>query len=261
MLKNRNSQYKNPQKLESRIYLHNHFSANKYDFNRWLFDHLPKTPNLNILELGCGTGILWIKNSDRVPSSWNLTLTDFSPEMVQKTKENLSRIKNKIILDVADAQNVPYKDSSFDIVIANHMLYHIPDRKQALSEIKRVLKPKGTFFASTIGRNHMKELSNIMTEFDSGLQLWDKEFLEEFNLENGAGQLKKFFSNVKRGKFPDKLIVPKVKPLINYVTSTRNGKSLTGKRLANFTYLVKSKLKNGPIVIKKEVGLFIANNG
>lgn len=81
-------QYRTTKKLEDRSYLHNHFSVSKKDFNRLIFDHFPKTPNLKILELGCGTGILWVKNIERIPPSWELILTDLSPAMIEKTKEN-----------------------------------------------------------------------------------------------------------------------------------------------------------------------------
>ena len=57
-----------------------------------------------------------------------------------------------------DAQSIPYRTDSFDAVIANHMLYHIPDLGKTLSEIRRVLKPEGHLYATTVGLNHMAEL-------------------------------------------------------------------------------------------------------
>lgn len=251
-------QYKTTKKLEDRNYLHSHFSVNKKDFNVWIFDHFPTKPNLKILELGCGTSSLWTKNIKRIPPSWELILTDLSPAMLEKTKENLSGLKNEIIFKLVDAQNIPFEKDFFDIVIANHMLYHVHDRKKALAEIKRVLKPNGLFFASTTGQKHMKELNDLLSEFDSNLRLWDKDFLDLFVLENGAEQIEPYFFDVKKEKFDDMLIVSEVKPLIDYVLSTQAGKSLTGKKLNDFTSFLEGKLKNGPIKITKDVGLFIA---
>ncbi len=51
-----------------------------------------------------------------------------------------------------DAQSIPFEDETFDAVIANHMLYHVPDRPKAIAEIKRVLKPGGRLIATTIGK-------------------------------------------------------------------------------------------------------------
>ena len=254
-------QYQTTKKLEDRSYLHTRFSVNKDDFNCWIFDHFPKNPNLKILELGCGTGILWIKNLKRIPSSWKLTLTDLSPAMIAKTKENLSELKNNMVFKLVDAQKIPFKNHSFDLVIANHMLYHVHDRKEALSEIKRVLKPNGFFFAAANGRRHMEELNELLSEFEQDLRLRNKNFVELFNLEDGAKQLTPFFSKVETEKFPDQLRVTQIKPLVDYILSTRARKILTGTKLNEFTSLLESKLKKGPIVITKEVGLFKASNG
>lgn len=254
-------QYRTTKKLEDRSYLHSRFSVNKKDFNCWIFEHFPKTANLKILELGCGTGILWVKNLKRIPPSWKLTLTDLSPAMIAKTKENLSELKNDLVFKLIDAQNIPFEKDFFDIVIANHMLYHVPDRKKALGEIKRVLKSDGLFFAAANGHKHMEELNELLSEFEQDLRLRNKDFVELFNLENGAKQLAPFFSKVETEKFPDKLRVTQIKPLLDYILSTQAGKILTGTKLNEFTSLLESKLKKGPIIITKEVGLFIARNG
>ena len=42
---------------------------------------------------------------------------------------------------VLDLQALPFPEACFDAVIANHMLYHVPDRPRALAEVQRVLKP------------------------------------------------------------------------------------------------------------------------
>ena len=59
-----------------------------------------------------------------------------------------------------DAQSISYEDEIFDAVIANHMLYHVPDRMKAIAEIKRVLKWGGRFIATTVGSHHLKEMNN-----------------------------------------------------------------------------------------------------
>jgi ubiquinone/menaquinone biosynthesis C-methylase UbiE len=59
------------------------------------------------------------------------------------------------------SHEIPYEDNSWDIVIANLMLYHIPDREKAIHEISRVLKPHGALYASTFGLDNMKELNKI----------------------------------------------------------------------------------------------------
>ncbi len=57
------------------------------------------------------------------------------------------------------------KTGLFDAVLANHMLYYVPDKSTALTEVKRVLKADGRFFTSTVGEKHMQELECWVKQF------------------------------------------------------------------------------------------------
>ena len=56
-----------------------------------------------------------------------------------------------------DIQDIPYPDDSFDVVIANMMLYHVPDLRKGLTEVRRVLKPGGSFYCATTGTHGIAE--------------------------------------------------------------------------------------------------------
>jgi ubiquinone/menaquinone biosynthesis C-methylase UbiE len=73
-----------------------------------------------VLEVGCGDGNIWRENLDRIPPGWRLTLTDFSPGMVDAARAVLG---DRAEYAVADVQELPFSDASFDAVIANHMLF------------------------------------------------------------------------------------------------------------------------------------------
>lgn len=73
-------------------------------------------------------------------------LTDISPAMVDAAREQLADVRG-VKFECADIQNLPYPDASFDVVIANMMLYHVPDIACGLSEVRRVLRRDGRFFA------------------------------------------------------------------------------------------------------------------
>ncbi len=254
-------QYKDTSNLDARQYLHSQYSTNKYGWQRWVFDQIAIPPKSHILELGCGSGRLWLQNIDRVPKSWDLVLSDISSGMLKSTKENLKHLKKKIKYLVIDAQSIPFKDKVFDVVISNHMLYHVPDIKTAISEIHRVLRLGGTLYASTTGEDHMRELKRLLQKFEPSLTLWGKDSVGLFALENGAGQLSPLFSKIELRKYNDSLEVTEAEPLIQYILSTKVAKDGLIKNLDKFRKFVEQEIKTaGEFHITKEVGLFIATN-
>jgi ubiquinone/menaquinone biosynthesis C-methylase UbiE len=76
-------------------------------------------------------------------------------------------------------------DHTFDIVIANHMLYEVPDRSAVFNEVVRVLRPEGRFCATTNGENHMHELDALIAQPEKTRDI----STTRFSLENGAEQL------------------------------------------------------------------------
>ena len=91
----KSQQYQNSLNLEARMRLHQRFSTNKYGWPKWVFDHLAIPSESRILELGCGTALLWLENSGRIPEDWSITLSDFSPGMLQQAQLNLQGIGRK----------------------------------------------------------------------------------------------------------------------------------------------------------------------
>ena len=131
-------QYKNGSNLDARMRLHRNFSTNEYGWHRWVFDQFSLPERCRILELGCGIGELWVENMTRIPEGWEIILTDFSAGMLKQAEERLSPHRH-FQFEVVDAQAtpLPFESGSFDAVIANHMLYHLSDRRAALSDSTR----------------------------------------------------------------------------------------------------------------------------
>jgi ubiquinone/menaquinone biosynthesis C-methylase UbiE len=247
-------QYKNASNLNDRIQLHVRFSTNPYDFHMWVFDQLKLAPDSRVLELGCGPGSLWRPNLARIPSGWQITLTDFSPGMLAEARANLAGT-HPFAFEQADAQAIPFADASFDAVIANHMLYHVPDRAKAFAEIRRVLRPSGRFYAATNGENHLRELHELVQQFDSTIGLWNRM---TFRLEGGAAELATQFPHVLLHRYESALVVTEAAPLVAFIASMI-GAELTGARRAEFTQLVEQRIAaDGAIHITKDTGLFEA---
>src|SRR5512138_1738048 len=185
-------QYRDSTNLDARVDNHLRFSTNPYGWFHWVFDTLEKLPaNANILELGSGPGYLWSHCADRIPAGWRITLSDLSPGMVDAAWRNLVVLGRAFKFEQIDAQSIPYPDGSFDAVIANHMLYHVPDRAKAIQEIARVLRPGGHLIATTVGDHHLDELHEWLhfAHMDKSFE----EFSRAFTLENGMEQLTPFF--------------------------------------------------------------------
>jgi ubiquinone/menaquinone biosynthesis C-methylase UbiE len=136
-------QYSTGSNLNTRLQLHECFSTNPFGWHRWLFEQFDIGPRARILELGCGTGKIWKTNAERIPKGWDITLSDFSPGMLETAKNELENIEKKFVWQIIDVENITCEDETFDAVIASHMLYHAPNRHKALSEIRRVLKLMG----------------------------------------------------------------------------------------------------------------------
>jgi ubiquinone/menaquinone biosynthesis C-methylase UbiE len=255
------NQYHNAANLNDRIQLHARFSTNTYGWHLWVFDQLQLAPRSRILELGCGPGRLWLQNVERIPEGWDITLSDFSRGMLEEAQRNLSGSQRPLAFEVVDVQAIPFADASFDAVIANHMLYHVPDRPTALSEIRRVLRPGGRFYASTVGETHLRQMEELVRRFDSKIAAWGGRGTDSFKLENGFEQLARYFSRVVLHRYEDALIVTETAPLVAFVASEDAAGRLAGDRRAEFAAFVEGEIaEHGPIHFTKDSGLFESYN-
>lgn len=252
-------QYQDESNLNARIQLHDRFSINKYGWFPWAFDQLNLPPESHILHLGGGTGLLWLDNMNRIPRGWDITLSDLSPGMLQEAQRSLHDRQHHFEFAVIDAQAVPFEDEGFDAVIANHMLYHMPDRTKALLEIRRVLRPGGRFFASTIGRAHLRELDELVHRFDPSADPWGADFADSFLLENGLDQLSEWFSRVTLHRYEDDLVITEAKPLVAYVLSGTAESVLADKELEFVEFVEQELASHGAIYVTKDSGLFEAS--
>ena len=251
-------QYKDSSNLDARVAIHKRFSTNPYGWMNWVFDSLLKLPaDANILELGCGPGYLWQENVSRIPAGWRITLSDFSAGMLDAAWRNLVVTGRAFQFKEVDAQSIPFENETFDAVIANHMLYHVPDRPMALAEIKRVLKPDGHLFATTIGKQHLKEMAEWIRRVDPGTDF--VSFGSPFTLENGFEQLEQVFPQVTLSRYPDNLHVTEVKPILAFILSTSHAADVSEEKLATLENELEQELREKDrIFIQKDSGLFEA---
>lgn len=246
-------QYGSTEKLDIRIALHRKYSVNPQGFGSWLIEKYEFRTGGSLLEAGCGTGAMWAENRSFLDRFSRVELTDFSEAMVQRTREALGS-HPALTCRTADVQALPYEDGGFDVVIANMMLYHVPDIPLALSEIRRVLRPDGVFYCATFGENTIPRVVSAMLP---GLSLCLPGGNDRFTLQNGGSVLTPFFSSVARLDYPDALAVTDPFDLADYLLSLSGMADLDGLTREGLAGQLASYAEDGVISIPKEYGLFV----
>ena len=250
-------QYNSDKNLNLRSNLHS-YNVNKIDWDVWCFENMKFCKNDKVLELGCGNGKLWLKNKEKIETDLNITLSDFSKSMIKSAKNNLKEINMDFQYKEINAEKIPYKDETFDVIIAEHMIYFVSNIEKALEEIKRVLKPKGKVYITTNSKNTMNELNELCEKFAPNSGLSNNWLSERFNLEEGEKLLKKYFNNVSLNVLEGKIILSESEPLVSYKASTIQGKSiLIGKKRIEFKDYLDNYIKeNKQILITTKAGIF-----
>ncbi len=239
--------------VSTRIGLHDKYSVNKYGWGNWVFDQYEFRDGMNILELGCGPAGIWLGRDGRLPKGSKIILSDFSPLMVEKAK-SLLKDHPCFSFEQIDIQHIPYDDATFDIVIANHMLYHVPDQEKALSQVCRVLASGGRFYTTTLGRSSLKELQDIYRKLEGKASFSYSENIS-FTLENGAELLGRYFSDVERRQYIDSLRVTDIDDLTAYIKSYNEIPDSVDSEL--YALVQNGFSKDGIFHIQKEQGMFI----
>jgi SAM-dependent methyltransferase len=130
-----------------------------------------------ILDAGCGSG-----DFAALLTAPDVRCVDLSPAAVDAARERGLRA------EVADVQNLPFPDGSFDVVVANWVLYHVHDRALAIAELARVLTPAGRFVGCYNAPGHLQELWSSV-----GVPV----AADDFNADNGPGELQRSFGRVQ----------------------------------------------------------------
>ena len=247
-------QYRTADRLNTRISIHEKYSTNPQGFGNWIVSHYDFKPGVKVLELGCGTGGMWLGQDELIKRCRSLVLSDFSEGMLAAARETLqgySTIEYRRI----DIQNIPYPEAAFDAVIANMMLYHVPNLDLGLSEVRRVLKKDGQFYCATYGENGI--LPYLCSLFD--LPLADSGLNHAFTLQNGEQILRRHFKWVERHNYSDSLAVTDVEDLVDYMRSLTGVTSLRTLPREQLRAVLQSHMVDGVLTVPKDYGMFIAS--
>lgn len=178
-----------------------------------------------VVDVGCGNGAYLQRLAGRVPHVIGIDLSAGMLADVPVAPDAGARPR----LAVGDAQALPLADECADVVLAMHMLYHVPDIPAAVRELRRVLRHDGVLLASTNGEPHLRELFDllataIVSASDGARPELDslRRSFFRFAAENGAAFLRAEFAHVEWRPAAAELLVPEAEPLIEYFTSMRS---------------------------------------
>jgi SAM-dependent methyltransferase len=194
---------------------------------------ITEQPARCILEVGCGDGRFSQQLRDELGA--RVVAMDFSPGMAARAAQR------GLDVQIGDIQLMPWPDNHFDVVIANWMLYHVPDLDRGLQEIARVLRPGGRLVASTMGHGHMRELWDLVGDGGAAPEL-------EFSTENGLDVLRRHFPEVEQRSMAGHAIFPDHAAAVAHIRTTLT-RSHLADRLPRF---------DGPLRVTTSNSMFVA---
>jgi SAM-dependent methyltransferase len=161
--------------------------APMFDTVSWVLSLTEFSPGTRVLDAGCGNGLYLRALAGRAV---RVVGCDLSMGML--------RAVGHPVLVNADVTALPIRGGVFDVVLATHMLYHVPDREAAVRELRRVLASGGTCVAVTNGARHMLSLRALVEQAvrtaTPGWQM--RAATHAFEAENAADQLSVAFDSV-----------------------------------------------------------------
>lgn len=210
-------QYKTKDNLQIRIETHEKYSEPEVEFHDWILDHVDWNGNESVLDVGCGTGEYAEPTNLRCR---RYIACDLSMGMLESLP---ATIWAKVNLN---AESIPFDDETIDVVMANHMLYHVPELPRAIDEIYRVLKPTGSLIAATNSSNNMPQLYDLQVRLTQRFGIDNRvlkdssnKVLKRFTLENGSQTLGHTFNSIERHDLRGALVFKEPEPLIDYLST------------------------------------------
>ncbi len=153
-------------------------------------------PGSRLLELACGTGRVTLHLSKKFSPKVKIVATDLNPDMIAIARKQVT--EQSVEWLVADMQELPFPDESFDCVVCQFGIMFAPDKAKVFKEAYRVLKKGGTFLFNSwdkIENNGVASIANReVTKFFANtppafygvpFSIYDPEYIKSLALDNG----------------------------------------------------------------------------
>lgn len=258
-------QYDCSQKLRVRQETHRLYSERPDDFLDWVLSHAQLRTGQLVVDVGCGYGAYHPTLAVR---GVRVIALDSSLGMAKEARQQAISLNLPVMTIQGDAQAVPLPDASCERVMANHMLYHVPDQVAALRELRRVLKPNGRVVLVTNAADHNQILHEMHVEAARTLGFtpivtWG----ERFNLDH-LKLVRSVFPEARRYVRRDAFLFPTAEGALRYYATSAVDGILERKdddsHRAPLLSLVAERIeevvaRRGVFRVSKDAGCFVAN--
>lgn len=257
----RDVQYRDSSRLAARARLHVKYGTAAVAWFPWLAQQIEWPAEARVLEVGCGAGWMWAEAAARLPCELDLTLTDVSPGMVIEAVARVGSLGRyrRTSGRVADVQDLPFRPASFDVVVANYVLHHVPDAARAVAEMARVLRPEGALLVACVADGHLAELHDIRDEVFGGA--WADTLAATFGAASGEQILPGAFEQVDWRPYPDRLDCRDPDDVVDYLASIPPVEGASAADRARVEAAVEARFAAGGGVLRvtKDTGLFVCH--
>ena len=212
------SAYKDSAPLQARIAIYAYEQAH-FDIRQWVLGSVSWPTGVRALDVGCGPGRYLARIREMQPDSL-VVGCDLSPGMARES----SAVAH---VAVADAQRLPFAGSSFDRVIAAHMLYHVPDVVGALHDLARICASDARVIVTTNSERHLPEVFDLIRaalqgDVDDDRPLPPTRSFQRFSCESAPALMEQVFHIEDAQTVSNEIVVPDAEPVVDYVNSTRS---------------------------------------
>ncbi len=184
----------------------------RYDLPQIVSDLIGSRGGL-VADIGCGNG-WYVRTLRREHPDWTVIGVDLSTRMLASLEPPVVR---------ADAMRLPLADGRMDVVLAMHMIYHLPDMEAGIAELARVLRPGGMLVASTNAIGDKIELDDLWTaataQIIAGPTQRRVTLSSRFRLDDAPTILRRRFEDVVVRELPGTITVTTPEPVIAHLAS------------------------------------------
>ncbi|TCS96853.1 class I SAM-dependent methyltransferase [Hazenella coriacea] len=272
-------EYKNSRRLNTRVQFHVQYSQAPEPFLEWAIQQVNYRGDEHVLDAGCGTGVYLFPIANLLrEKGGSIVGMDLSSGLLEELQEKVVDYPNIELIQGDLQQTLPFPDETFDIVMANFVVYHVEHINHTIQELKRVLKPGGRMIVGTGSQKNFYELEQIHIEAKKILAfpseaIHHRNPYTRFSLENGAIWLRPHFPWFELHTQYDQIMVDQVEPVLEYYASgmmelgiesgTELREEITEEMIEDLYQVVRKKIekvidREGVFRMQKQAGFFIA---